>query len=972
MRVGRDWPEWSIEQWNAALLRRYFAAEEGDDDPVEALAVIPDELAEAANATAAAADDVRDAFIRVITRNVQPCDFGERIEQLGADWRPRFPDTPPFVAHLIFSCLVVSEDGAEMGNEGDYRDRIGRMLGKRAVPKDLKILAKRWEQLAKWLSERPNTYRRLVLPSPGGLTQIGYSVRLAFPHRRDSRTLAEVIPPLVSGGRTLGVGDALGAIRRRQGDFSAAFQDQLRDFETARSRRGAVADHPLWRAVRRAASRGTAKPSGVRLLMYFDVEGTMRCFCAAPKDASTPPGIRRSALPQQLTVDHIVLTEFLECDGQRMAAVDWALRGALQVDDISHAVRTGIVFFRPLPDGVNVASGVLLPDSTVSVLVREDRFPIGQTWHRATRLGSGWWACPEVPLDTLTQALGGSQADEETLWSQSMRWSGGVRVEGGWLGDCDLLPQLIAPSSEGASLLNVETGEVIELSRSGDIFRIPRRDMVGRWQATVKPGDRTRDCVFYPAAASQRLKGPPVDRFAEAARSDVVAVGDLESLTGASREPRDFLPWISAGILLGSKLGDLPLWPDTDVDWMRADDGMHFIGHVAGPLSPEPVLVGTRSEARRWRRMFSNGSLAPGMPTALEQSLAVYRRFAANPGDSLEVQPTRKRCHVPCIGAGLRDGSAPCAITILPPDPASDRLLTALAAVMATRSVVGVREALDMFRRVLGIDGSLWDVLRAWCEAGLLTYTVNPKWASAAIVGRPARFVLAQVRNKVQAVLMGLAGPELRERVLRRRCYGSHYMAASYSRWTPHRLVLQDVDPTEIETLTRDEGLEGPLWLRSPVDWLRPIADVASADRDCPTGSASMHWSWADGRFRSDDEAAAVKVTRHMWPNAPDRYAIYVDGAFRWWTYSRNWALLYGYLLRADLPLHRLRPDVLRVRQDAGMYLPIDVGRLVVAMGGVAPGPTEHGYVYSFPSQRLCDFVLATLMRRTDVETPDA
>jgi hypothetical protein len=55
------------------------------------------------------------------------------------------------------------------------------------------MLPRLWENLADWLAATPRKFRPLLLPNPGSLTRIGYTVKLAFPDRRDQKQLSELL-----------------------------------------------------------------------------------------------------------------------------------------------------------------------------------------------------------------------------------------------------------------------------------------------------------------------------------------------------------------------------------------------------------------------------------------------------------------------------------------------------------------------------------------------------------------------------------------------------------------------------------------------------------------------------------------------------------------------------------------------------------------------------------------------------------
>src|SRR5690606_40671199 len=99
----------------------------------------------------------------------------------------------------------------------------------------LEGLAVLWEAFARWLRckrQRGAPYRELVLPDPGGMTRIGYSIRLAFPPRKDHLRLIQLLHD-EGFDRDPPVEAVLHVVGSRIGGFSQRFRGVYDNFRLA-------------------------------------------------------------------------------------------------------------------------------------------------------------------------------------------------------------------------------------------------------------------------------------------------------------------------------------------------------------------------------------------------------------------------------------------------------------------------------------------------------------------------------------------------------------------------------------------------------------------------------------------------------------------------------------------------------------------------------------------------------------------
>jgi hypothetical protein len=182
-----------LDDWNRALFQHYFA-ENGDNTPVTRLAVTTEELSKAVEGIAGP-EEARDALVRAFRGSLGRRSLGADAQRRATQWDLSEDLVPPFVVHLLFTCMVVGDVEEALAPVGDFRRRLTVLLGW-GTGHGLDRLPCLWQVLSDWLkaqyeSKRP--LRRLVLPSPPAhLSIIGYPYCLAFPTRRDQERLRKI------------------------------------------------------------------------------------------------------------------------------------------------------------------------------------------------------------------------------------------------------------------------------------------------------------------------------------------------------------------------------------------------------------------------------------------------------------------------------------------------------------------------------------------------------------------------------------------------------------------------------------------------------------------------------------------------------------------------------------------------------------------------------------------------------------
>jgi hypothetical protein len=98
---------WQLDDWNRTLFHHYFA-ERGDGTTVARLAVTGEELSKAVDGIAGP-DEARASLIGVFRKSLGSRSLGSDAHKRAAQWDSSSGVPPPFVLHLLFTCMVVGD-----------------------------------------------------------------------------------------------------------------------------------------------------------------------------------------------------------------------------------------------------------------------------------------------------------------------------------------------------------------------------------------------------------------------------------------------------------------------------------------------------------------------------------------------------------------------------------------------------------------------------------------------------------------------------------------------------------------------------------------------------------------------------------------------------------------------------------------------------------------------------------------------
>jgi hypothetical protein len=259
-----DWLGWDLADWNRAWFRHLFLRDHADDAPVTRIATNADALRKVVSSQNAAPRDIRQAFKRTIVERLRLTGQSLCTDALRSEWDVSGEqECPPYVAHLVVTCLVASGAG-EVSNNNDFRKHLNRFLSRDSNSSRYSLgdLPRLWEMLSTWLDKEVDSgrpHRRLVLPKPHPrLRIIGRSLGLAFPSHRDQKTLVAILHDAGFTMHSPAVLPVLQCVEKHLTRFTERFAHAFREFRSEfLSGNDELFTFPFWSSVKDAIASST-------------------------------------------------------------------------------------------------------------------------------------------------------------------------------------------------------------------------------------------------------------------------------------------------------------------------------------------------------------------------------------------------------------------------------------------------------------------------------------------------------------------------------------------------------------------------------------------------------------------------------------------------------------------------------------------------------------------------------------------
>ncbi|WP_161882812.1 hypothetical protein [Deinococcus alpinitundrae] len=1008
-----DWRAWSYNDWNSNLVEHCFGSDEaGAVEPVERIVATPQELAAVTGDPEAAPDEVAARFVTAMKRELplHGISFYAFCSDTAArGWTLQSARVPHFFAMLWLTCLVAN--GYPDGGADEYHRRIAGLFGRNM---NLDCLPDLWSQLQEWTSIRASTsagprFRRLVLPPPDRYrTVIGSSWFLAFPHAQDRAKLCQLLEEHDLVGEEPALHRTVAVLEVAKPIFSANFVKDLDDFvRDFYSKDRDVRDSAFWRAIRREALDATRDggDSGVhrtdtRLMAYYDADDDLLVpYVACSGSARLPEPYVKGDL--NFDVDGLDCCVFSPVDGElsMQAAARAAFEGRLPVASAALHFRRGVMIFKAVFRGEYELVGGQAADNADLALVRDDlvsRFAAhygGVTDPAAIDGLDGWRQVRDCRVSIRRDAPEGLERVghlQATMAPPVVRIVGGIRGDDGFVA---LRGQLPVVRFAGAIRVEVESPDnrtflAVRSSRMPDDWLLPDDIVTGPpGRYLVRVHWPTPDGIQHVTAGEFRLGAKQTDHrykplpagvhvtegvgLAAAAFergeevSSQIAGALLKEDEDGSARP-DLIATLSDVLYLGASPGDVSRTRRPAQDWLLL--GPHhnprLLLFVGNPDMPE---------MRSGRKSTHDGSRSVWLNT-MHKSRTVKVRTAAGKTEVVADHPKVAKALSIFKNRSLdredRPDESLAALTPVPVMPWSGvdsavgvkELVDAVAALACRRSGIRLNSLVEVFADATGWNrfdhaATLYELLRAWVEAGLLdVFHARGQPVSNVLARRPG-FVAYRIGDGFRATLLGLlpsSGAFALEEAAARRGGTVVQSVFGANPWQPEALRLDVTDLSVLREITRELELQ-------PVRWFDPPGPggVSPGQGPATCGSAPAYltekvWDWRASRFVHAPSTFArigvqVELRRHL--RCCPVYVVTDDGCEVAWSEVRNSALIWAYRLKYDdLPFSDEAGGPVTRTWAGGLYLPLRYGRLCAVVGAGLSGPAvdSSGQVTSY------------------------
>jgi hypothetical protein len=957
-----DWRSWRLQHWNEHLLAHFFGCREDGNLPVVAVLATPEELARATGDPTANASEVRDVFVRRVREAIDHTGslLDDASNYQGWPEPPPIDRVPRFVAHLIFTCIAASESSDELASEGSYLQRLRDLAGEMLPDHSLQWLPKLWENLAAWLTANARGYRSLKLPDPGGYTRIGYSVKLAFPDRRDQRTLSELLGRVGLLGHEPPVGKVIALVASTRGQFRRTFLEAFDDFRQYLARGSLhakyIVEHRFWSAVRDASlrGRGAAEEAGSELSARFQLlceeqDDTLHPFVVTDEPLPTGLGLLAIELPvASFDVWRYAVVRDQTGNTSPEAAYATAravLQGCLSIPRLSSLAAQGLL---PLVDGVHgcleLAGNVQLEDSRTALARRElapkliEIFGQGRARSRPSII-EGWVEVRGLHLRRLSSellertVLASCWQLHESVAGNGMRLQGGVRADDGWLGYREVLPRIVVSGAQEVRVHRPD-GKSEALQTNGEeAWFLPPLDHEGEYdiKAVMEDGSVERVSTrFNTIVGTESIRMP--DELGAWIVEGVGGTGTLSMPAPATSSASDAIAHIGDRVAyLGPIVGQFVEGPQ-EAAWRVTS----FAGRTSGARCRHDLAEETgtgqladKSALRKWRKLLLKCRADP-LDGGFNAARSKIRQRVVS--GNLPI------VNVPSLGLAMEmDHDRGVA-------PEVERLLSIAAARAGRHTGIPYREWSSYVERVMGLSRDRARVItRSWAEAGILDIASYARWTHCSIFARAPRLVVFRTECGFGATVVGVLLPTTRRSLI---------SAARQARVdTEERCGVSDLTPALVTMrCTGLEQLDGlSKAIGTPWSWLDlDIEHYAGQCRHDGHGAAPQNYNdrilWTHWSLGQLADSTVISFEHCARPGRPDYWQVSSQGRSVW-SYDLNTARLWALALLGQRPFAMTEGGGL-VADHA--FLPLPLARFLAIVEGTASGIDASGR-YSYP-----------------------
>lgn len=454
-----------------------------------------------------------------------------------------------YLNYLLLSCYVASAS-PDIAESGRFHERLPDLLGLEQGISSLRGLADIWRKAERWCARSNDAgaeIRRIVLPNPGAMSRIGYSIRISFPSRHDLGRMERLVTGMPATTSPAAVVSAVNADLGRHA-WSQGFLRAFGDF-ARRHRAGErlLADHPFWLGLenaRRPDQDVSAEDASFALVVSTDLDGRDQYSLTT----SDPSVLATVGLEHDDVVTvHLSLREVLRLLASAHPSVPKALKDCY-AEGVVPFVELGWGTWTAQRDPAGSKARVLIRGN----LIGTPPDAAGRQVWEHLRPARG------EDIEALLSKVRGDRRAADNLTRLTV--FGGIRIGRAFLGRRMVLPSVKAVEGCDASTapLGDVTGKLIASSAGAEVKLSCEEPIEGVWRIAVSENGVVRSA---PALAferdahelvlpdPERLPGWRVDEPEPAGSSEIgiAPFGALRAITTDTNLLDDLLEAIYAG-----------------------------------------------------------------------------------------------------------------------------------------------------------------------------------------------------------------------------------------------------------------------------------------------------------------------------------------------------------------------------------------------------------------------------------------
>lgn len=409
------------KEWERCLQDHYLRSDgPAGDTPLNSIDATPSELRLASGLEDLSDDEIISAFMSIFSR--------KKVRKVLGDGAVGGFHAYRHFHYLVLTCVVCATT-TDAGDTGNFRERLGVLLNDGGGPEQgVQGTNSLWRALARWIEverQKGKPYRRVDLPNPGSMTQIGYAVRLAYPSRNDRADLMSILRFFPE--RALeNHGELLSYLAKNSSSLPERMQSDMREI-LALYQEGEFIDHrPFWRLIEGILTElSQDEPSRASLLWRLSLRFVG--WNGDEIEASLARGNHRSQL------------EAPYWSGSFGELLDLS-KAPLNVRKL---LDTGVLLLRQEPDDLWAQDDRGISNES-NVIIVSRHLPLMSKWPDALTAGGDWKVSDVIAYGEAIALTGGAGIVKKEVKQQpTVHIEGGVSLgRGKWLNRPAFLPHI--------------------------------------------------------------------------------------------------------------------------------------------------------------------------------------------------------------------------------------------------------------------------------------------------------------------------------------------------------------------------------------------------------------------------------------------------------------------------------------------------------------------------------------------------